>query len=69
MDIGFVETGDAQIDQHILASGAIECRIYIVGVPEKDHTVLYIAESPRKMLRCRARGAVSEDVNIPAGGQ
>ena len=69
MDVGLVEAGDAQIDQHVLTAGAIERRVNIIGVLEEDHIVLYIAESPRKMLRRGACGAVSEDVDIPAGSQ
>ena len=69
MDVGLVEAGDAQIDQHVLTAGAIERWVNIIGVLEEDHIVLYIAESPRKMLCCGACGAVSEDVDIPAGSQ
>ena len=50
-------------------AGAIERWVNIIGVLEEEHIVLYIAESPRKMLCCGACGAVSEDVDIPAGSQ
>lgn len=69
MDVSFIEAGNAQVDQNVLTAGTIKRRVNIIGVLEKNHFVLYIAESPRKMLCRSTRTAIAEDIDIPARGQ